>query len=119
MDILQPSRVAKCDSDNKRPARPHGELAMTNLTSAIEAKLSSVGPLADAASYAVAVINEAVCQHNHGKEKVASSEIAAALKKYAAGYSLWVTKPGAFEAPCRIVSIGHPSGYSHLVPFAG
>jgi len=92
---------------------------MTNLTSAIEAKISSVGLLADAKAYAVAVINEAVCQHQHGKEKVASSEIAAALQKYAAGYSLWVTKPGAFEAPVRIVSIGQPAGYAHLVPFAG
>jgi len=92
---------------------------MTNLTSAIEAKLNSVGPLADATSYAVAVINDAVCQHEHGKEKVSSSEIASALKKYAAGYSLWVTKRGAFEAPCRIVSICQPAGYSHLVPFAG
>jgi hypothetical protein len=87
---------------------------MTNLTSAIEAKLNSVGPLADATAYAVSVINDAM-----SKEKVASSEIAAALKKYAPGYSLWVTKRGAFEAPCRIVAICQPAGYSHLVPFAG
>lgn len=92
---------------------------MKTLKSHIEAKLKSVGPLSDATAYALAVINPAVCQHEHGMPRVESSEIASALSEYAEGYSLWVSPRGSFSTPYRIVSIGRPAGHYDAIPFAG